>query len=680
MLKAVSDAFNYQNHLLVEAGTGTGKTIAYLIPALRFAQKNQRHVLISTKTISLQEQLLKDMRQLAGVVTSADETGGPVRYSVLKGRSNYLCLRRWLAFRRQRGLTQADVKAIVKIMVWLTESENGDMAEMRLTAEEESSIWPRISSTSDSCLGARCPNMQKNRCFYQRARRRAESSHVVVVNHALLISDLISGGQVLPKYDHLVVDEAHDLEDESTSQMTQIASSEGSAQLLNRCAVFHPQGKVEGLLEEVKHALARKKENTKQIAGIIRSAEMAQNKVQEASLALDEYFRNLSQFAESFGGDVGRYARRVRLTQSLRIQPAWSNIEVSWESLAGRLEELIGFLHSIRSDLADLDGVARQDDILADLDYHISQLGILESLSTAATVNPDQHCIYWLEEDGNGQISVCGAPLNVGSKLREDLFEKKSTVILTSATLTAQRSFEYIKQRLGLDYAEELILGSSFDYESNALLCLATDMPEPGQPGYQRWLEQSLVNLCTASQGRALVLFTSHTALRTTYKAVQPKLEERGILVLGQAIDGSRSRILNQFKHDHRTVLFGTASFWEGIDITGEALSLLVITKLPFSVPTDPVFAARAEEFDDGFEQYSVPQAILKFKQGFGRLIRSHQDRGAVVILDRRVLTRGYGSSFVDSLPACQMLQAPLAQLPGNVESWLNSCREIETA
>jgi Rad3-related DNA helicase len=244
-------------------------------------------------------------------------------------------------------------------------------------------------------------------------------------------------------------------------------------------------------------------------------------------------------------------------------------------------------------------------------------------------------------------------------------------VILTSATLSTDNDFSYVRERLGLRGGKDLQLSSPFDYEKAALLYLPTDMPEPGMPGYQRALENVLIELCQASEGRALILFTSHSAVRATYRAISKPLDDAGIITLGHNIDGSRKQLLERFRSNPRTVLLGTSSFWEGIDVVGDALSVLVIAKLPFAVPSDPVFAARSETFEDSFSQFSVPYAILKFKQGFGRLIRSRNDRGVVAVLDRRVLSKRYGSSFINSLPDCTIKTGPLTNLPDETAGWI---------
>ncbi len=293
----------------------------------------------------------------------------------------------------------------------------------------------------------------------------------------------------------------------------------------------------------------------------------------------------------------------------------------------------------------------------------------------AAVGRPDPAMVYWVAaEGGRERVGLHAAPLHVGGTLREQLFDQKRSVVLTSATLTTEDSFAFVRERLGLagaDAVRELRVPSPFDYESNVLLYLADDIPEPGSPGYQKALNEAIVTLCAATGGRALALFTSYNALQTTYRAVKAPLERAGVLVLGQRIDGSPRQLLDRFRANPEAVILGTSSFWEGVDIVGDALSTLIITKLPFAVPTDPVFAARSELFADPFLGYAVPGAILRFKQGFGRLIRSAQDRGVCAVLDRRVLSKRYGRAFVDSLPPCAETRGPLTDLGPVAAEWL---------
>jgi DNA polymerase-3 subunit epsilon/ATP-dependent DNA helicase DinG len=312
--------------------------------------------------------------------------------------------------------------------------------------------------------------------------------------------------------------------------------------------------------------------------------------------------------------------------------------------------------------------------MLIELRGYCTDVQKIRTDANAAITNPDEGAVYWLEARvKGGDVAVRCAPLHVGPLLDQHLFSAKKSVMLTSATLSTDNDFSYVRERLGLNSGKDLQLSSPFDYSQAALIYVPTDMPEPNTAGYQRALEQTVIELCKASQGRALILFTSPSAVRTTYRAIQRPLEDAGIMVLGHNIDGSRKQLLERFKNNPRTVLLGTSSFWEGIDVVGDALSVLVIAKLPFAVPSDPVFAARAEGFEDSFSQYSVPNAILRFKQGFGRLIRSRGDRGVVALLDRRIVSKRYGQAFLESLPECSIKRGPTSNLPGAVMDWLDT-------
>jgi DNA polymerase-3 subunit epsilon/ATP-dependent DNA helicase DinG len=290
----------------------------------------------------------------------------------------------------------------------------------------------------------------------------------------------------------------------------------------------------------------------------------------------------------------------------------------------------------------------------------------------AIVVDPEPDVVCWVERSPTGdRASLHAAPLDVGAVLRDDLFAPLRSVVLTSATITTDGTFDFVNERLGLERPVELIVPSPFDYEQSTLLYLADDIPEPGAQGYAARLHATLVETCAATGGRALVLFTSHAALQQAAKAMKGPLEERGIIVLAQRIDGSPRQLIERLRHTDNVVVLGAATFWEGVDIVGPALSLLAITRLPFSVPSDPVFAARSELFDDPFGQYAVPQAILRFKQGFGRLIRSSHDRGVCAVLDRRVVSKRYGASFVHSLPDCSVTVGSAYDLPEAAAEWL---------
>ncbi|HEY6043152.1 MAG TPA: helicase C-terminal domain-containing protein, partial [Anaerolineae bacterium] len=374
-------------------------------------------------------------------------------------------------------------------------------------------------------------------------------------------------------------------------------------------------------------------------------------------------------------GDENNYERQVRLTMSRRNQPDWDDVQIAWEPFDIALADLLELLEKIYHAWDELDSyeIPHHADLWQEIMAQQRSLREVRGAVNQAINEPKNESIYWATiNQRTGDVTIHAAPLHVGATLQKNLFATRETVILTSATLRIGDSFAYIKNRLGLgEWADELAVGSPFDYREAALVYVPTDVPEPGQPGYQKAVEGALVDLLQATQGRALVLFTSHSQLQMTYRATARRLEEADIFVLAQGLDGSRRQVLDTFKTNERMALFGTKSFWEGVDVVGEALSCLVMARLPFSVPSDPIFAARSETFDDAFGQYAVPEAVLRFRQGFGRLIRSQSDRGIVVILDKRVLTKNYGALFIESLPDCSKKQGPLKELPAIAREWL---------
>jgi DNA polymerase-3 subunit epsilon/ATP-dependent DNA helicase DinG len=396
--------------------------------------------------------------------------------------------------------------------------------------------------------------------------------------------------------------------------------------------------------------------------------------VPTARQAATALFARLEAFASEQAEATEQYDPRLRLTGASRQRGGWTAVEEAWEALSQPLAAVASVLAEAATLLERLDAraVVDYETLVGDLAQAQRVQAELRLRLHGVIADPASTMIYWLEASRAARaVSLHAAPLRVSDTLASRLFADKATLVLTSATLTANGSFAYVRERLGLPEADDVRLESPFDFQRAALLFLADDMPEPGRPGYQRRLEQTLIAQGLATQGRTLVLFTSHSSLRATYAAIKGPLEARGILVLGQRIDGSPRQLLDRLRANPTSVVLGTASFWEGVDVVGEALSVLVIAKLPFRVPTDPVFAARSELFDNPFAEYAVPQTILTFKQGFGRLIRSRTDRGVVAVLDRRLLSKSYGAAFLASLPTCTVRQAAADRLPAAARDWL---------
>jgi len=367
------------------------------------------------------------------------------------------------------------------------------------------------------------------------------------------------------------------------------------------------------------------------------------------------------------------YESNLRITGAVRGQPKWTEVELSWENLdleLGSVDKDLGDLYAVMDDLPDKKSL-EMIGLLGEMSSLRQRVRTLMTQLESVISSPDAKSIYWAVLNPQYGLSLHAAPLQVGEILERTLFSQKDSVVLTSATLTTGNSFAYMKNALGVNEADELAIEAPFDYKKSTMVYLPQDIPEPETPGYQQGVAVALTELCRATKGRTLVLFTSHAALRTAHAAVHEPLGQEGILVLGQGIDGSPKRVLNHLKANPDTVVFGTSAMWEGVDVVGKALSVLVITRLPFAVPTDPVFSARAELYDDPFNEYMVPRAVLRFKQGFGRLIRSWSDRGVVILMDRRVQSKSYGRVFLDSLPKCTVKRGSLRQMPQEVVNWL---------
>jgi DNA polymerase-3 subunit epsilon/ATP-dependent DNA helicase DinG len=368
------------------------------------------------------------------------------------------------------------------------------------------------------------------------------------------------------------------------------------------------------------------------------------------------------------------YSQKLWITPAVRQRPGWDRVAAAWENLSLHLVTLAEGLARLGTGFANLEeyDIPDWDELTARIMAVQRRLAEVRAQTGALVANPSEQMIYWLELDWRGLASVHVAPLDVGPLVERYLFKTKTSIVLASATLRTGKSFHYVKERLHAWECEELAVGSPFDYASSTLLYLTSDIPEPDQPGYQPALERALVEVCRATRGRALVLFTSHSQLQTTARAITGPLERAGILVFEQGESGSRRQLLEGFRLSERAVLLGTRSFWEGVDVPGQALSSLIITRLPFTVPSDPIFAARSQTFKEPFLQYAVPEAILRFRQGFGRLIRSRSDRGVVTVLDRRILTKTYGRHFLESLPACTVRRGPAAALPALAARWID--------
>lgn len=671
MLRAVASALSDGYHLMVEAGTGVGKSFAYLVPAAFFAMQNNTRVVVSTNTINLQDQLIqKDIPALR------EALGIDLRASLLKGRANYLCPRR-LELLRHGGPRDVDeMRVLAKIMVWQLLDGSGDRTGLNLTRPAERDAWMRVSAEDEACSTENCLRREGGTCPFHQAKQAAQTSHILVVNHALLLSDVATGSKVLPEYQYVIIDEGHHLESAVTGALSFRLTQNDLERLLREVGTTG-SGVLGRLLTETKPAL-RPSDFARFEQLIHRAADLA---FRLQSYAGDFFFL-LGEFVahQQEGRPTSLYTHQERITPATRTLPGWGQVEMSWQTAGETLRLLLTCVADIYKAGTDLyaGGMDEIEDSLGNISSLYRRMAETEASVSAMIHEPNAGVIYWIElNPNNTRLSLSAAPLRVGPLIEQHLWHTKNSVVLASATLTAaadftEKDFTYLKNALGADEAETLAVGSPFDYESSTLLYLPQDVPEPNAPGFQQALDRTLVQLCRATGGRTLVLFTSYTQLKRTARSIAGPLGQAGIMVFEQGEGASPNALLDAFRSAGQAVLLGTRSFWEGVDVPGEALQVVVITKLPFDVPSDPLVAARSETFEDPFGEYQLPEAILRFRQGFGRLIRAASDRGVVVVLDKRVQTKAYGRYFIQSLPRCTMRQGSLADLPKQAARWLN--------
>jgi ATP-dependent DNA helicase DinG len=665
MLRAVTNALLYGRHMLIEAGTGVGKSFAYLVPAAYFAIANNTRVVVSTNTINLQDQLIKkDIPALKKAL------GLDVRAAVLKGRSNYLCPRR-LQNMRHFGPGNADeLRVLAKVLVWSLENHSGDRNELNLTGPTERDAWVKLSAEDDACTTETCVARMHGTCAFHRAKTAAQNAHLLIVNHALLLSDVATGSKVLPEYDYLIVDEAHHLESATTSALSFKLTQFDLMRMLKEIGNA-ASGMLGRLLGAVGHTL--RPGDQASFTHIVERATSQSFRLEQLNR---EFFNTLGQFAagQRAGQPQSNYAWQSRILPATRKLAKWEEVELMWGQMSETMRHLLKSLEELYKAAADLlsDGNEEIEAPMGDLSSILRRMSEAHNNLTGLILDPSAATVYWIEvKPKDERLSLNAAPLHVGNLITEHIWNTKNAAVLTSATLTTHGEFNYLRNRLGAEMADELALGSPFDYESSTLLFVGNDMPEPNQPNYEQALNRAIASTAIATGGRMLVLFTSYAALKRVAAGITGPLARENIFVLEQGEGASPNTLLESFKSTERAVLLGTKAFWEGVDVPGEALSVVVITKLPFDVPTDPLISARSETYEDPFNEYYLPEAILKFRQGFGRLIRTQSDRGVVVILDKRVMTKQYGRLFLESLPQCTVRQGPLAGLPKLAGQWL---------
>ena len=665
MARKVAESINRGERLIVEAGTGVGKSMAYLLPAILYAAMNNKRVVVSTNTINLQEQLLtKDVPALLDALAQVDGISvEDVNFTQLKGRANYLCLRRWYHLRSNDTFSENESRMIAKTLVWLGATATGDRSELNLGHRTAAAPWDQLSAQGAlDCSG------MNGLCFLRSARDKAAASHLVIVNHALLLSDVVAGGSLIPTHDILIIDEAHHLEEEATRRLGfEIWQSRIDEHLQ---LVGGDRGLFNGAVSAFRgsSAAATRREAVEKVAtegvGILP-------RVRDDVARL---FAMLRQILTDVGEQDSSRGQEWRITSSTRAQPGWSELEIQWETVDALVSTVGVTLRRMMLSLEGLEeaGLIDYDGLINELTGAHQRNEELRLRIAEFFTEPKSDGIYWATRSSqSGDLTLYAAPLHVGASLDEQLYSKNDCVVLSSATLSTNGSFDHICDRTGFTGANELLLGSPFDYPSAALLCVPEDMPEPSSWAYQPALEQAISDAALATRGRAMALFTSHASLQATAAAIRGNLRAQGISVLAQGIDGTPAQLVRRFLDEPESVLLGTASFWEGVDLPGQSLKVLLVPRLPFSVPSEPVFAARSELYDNPFKEYAVPQGILRLRQGFGRLIRTTTDKGVAVILDRRITSRSYGKAFLKSLPPVAFERCSLHDLRDVVQNWL---------
>lgn len=686
MMRNIIEAYNENQIALVEAGTGTGKSIAYLIPAILWALQKKERSVISTHTITLQEQLLlKDIPLVAKALNAT------VKAVLVKGMRNYACLRKIEDTRSEQLLLYPqEAEEFTKIDAWAHATNDGSRASLNF--EPSGAMWDRVCAENDTCNKNQCPYFQE--CHFFRARREASEAQILIVNHHLLFADLSTRAEsenyqdpsILPIYTKVVLDEAHHIEDIATEYFAQKVNQLDLLRIVGRLAAEKGGGKSQGKLTQLKEKIIsyfNSKTPPTEVSNVLSTLNIDLPGIRTDVLKyITEGFDKFHHFInllkiQTRSPEESSNENKLRMLAEHYTHPFWSGeIKTHIQGLIQALQKYVQVINSVENALKALNHETLNEQTKG-IRFEIEALCL--RLTNASLVlqqfvhnAPPPSKVRWIEAQmlkTMVNVYIADAELDIAKALADYLFSKFSTVILCSATLTTNKRFDFAKQRLGLTphyvgnlVVTENIYDSPFNYKHQALLVVPTDIPNPLERTFTVAAAEKIWEAIQASHGNAFVLFTSYTMLKTCYQILQPRLDKHKFPVFKHG-DDNRQNLLQKFKSTERSVLFGTDSFWEGVDVVGDALRCVIIVKLPFKVPTEPIIQARTEAIlakgGDPFMEYSLPNAVVKFKQGFGRLIRNKNDRGCIVCLDTRLITKKYGQQFLNSLPACEQLFMP---------------------
>lgn len=685
MIQEVQAALQSDRHLMIEAGTGTGKSLGYLIPALYFGLKQDEKVVVSTHTINLQEQLRERDIPLLQELFPAK-----FRASVLKGRSHYLCLRKFehKINAQDYDNVKEDVLTAAQMIVWLGETRHGDEEELHL-ANRGSSFWHSVESDTDSCLNRACPWFKK--CFYHRARHEANISDLIITNHSMLFTDMKAENRLLPAYQHLIIDEAHHFEEVASKHLGTETHYFGFAGTLQRLYKDARSGQLPSLQFRLQQHNGDERADAWQeiLEGLGPKALQAREQWDLLCEALYEQLSSKS--SDPSQTENGQLVLRLKPES---LPPAWEELLVLEDNLFLTVTDIAKPLEKLLSELKELQDEYDAQSAVTDLNGTLKELFRYRDSLRFFMKMPEAEYVYWMEASSfvkSRSLTLVSVPSDVSPLLQEHFFDTKDSVVLTSATLSVDKSFDYMREQLGLaasfeaengpDKLKTVQLPSPFNYRKQALVIIPRDFPgikggAAGEAAFVNALLESLSETAVATQGRMLVLFTSSRMLKQVHAGLKELLKPHNIQVLGQGVDsGNRSKLLRMFQDSKSTVLLGTSSFWEGVDIPGEALSCLAIVRLPFQPPNHPLVEAKSEIIkknnQNPFMKLSVPQAVIRFKQGFGRLVRRASDRGIVIIYDTRVIDTNYGKYFLYSLPGPKIEHMPTRQMTARIQQWM---------